>query len=1365
MPAAYYDRERAAWVPADDGVVIEILAEPGGVASIDADGDGLADSDEALAERGIDVAERTKLADLYEPEKTLWRVQVKHFTPWDYNWPYGLDDDADDPDNPEDDPEPCPDCEGAGSTIGFLSQTLGEELALTGTPFALHYSSRRAPGYKAAYTLDIPVSGASLPATLRQIQVDVSVGGREFSQSFAPTLHKTVPFTWDGTDAYGRPVVGSQPAKVRIGYVYEAVYLEPEAFQRSFARFGGTPISADRARREITLWQEWERPVGTLFDAVTQGIGGWTLDVHHAYDPAGRALYTGEGGWYTSDAIKAETRTVAGGGFDDGDGGPATEAQLGLIRGVAIGPDGALYLAETSTGRIRRIGANGVIHTVAGGGSPPDGLGDGLRATQAALLSPSDVAVAADGSLFISDTGNGRIRRVDPSGVISTYVGGGEPGTLGDDGPATAAWLNRPRGIALAPDRTLYVADTFNHRVRQITPDGSITTAVGGGSPGDGLGDGGLATDAALELPYDVSVDGDGALHVADAGHHRVRAVRSDGRIETVAGNGTFGRAGDGGPATEAQLGDPQGLAIGRNGAVYIVDRAQNVVREVSVNGTISTFAGTGAVGLAGELAPPAQAVLARPQDAAVAPDGSVVLADAGNGRIREASPGLPAFDDADLSVPSQDGTELYLFTATGRHTRTVDAVTGTVLYQFEYTNGRLTKVTDRDGNETRILRDGTGAPTQVVAPGGQLTNLTTNGAGYLATVANEELELTALTYHAGGLLETLTEPGGGVHSYLYDSLGRLIRDESPDGIVQTLAGAHTPLSSTVTVRTSLGRETVFGQQRLAGGASRRTVTTAGGSTTTTVSFADGSFVTDAADGTRETVVIGPDPRWGMVAPVVAARTVETPGGVRYRESRRVTAQLDDELDLLSLRSLEDELTVNGSRRYTTETEAVGDAPDPPTGWTVTRESPDLRRSVSTLDTKGRMVAGRLVHAGSAETTYTYNGLGLLTEVERGTERTTYTYDARRRLVSETDARGGTTAYDYDLADRVVERTLPEDEVYEYSYDARGKLEALQMPSGDVHTFESSPGNRLEAYAPPGSSGHSWIYDLDGKPTSAIAPSGAAETFAYDTLGRHTGTAGGPIADTFSYPTIGNRDRISSMTRTGAGSTQTLDLAYDGLLLTSTAFSGTAAGTFSYAPYTDDLLPSRIRLESGTDVSDADLNFDDDELVTGYGPFTLARAGPAGAVSSVTATGFSLLQEYDALDRIRSRTQTVNGVTLLRARARLRRHRPDHGEARDGGQRHAHDDPLRLRPQRPARPGGGRRRRHDAVRVRRQRQPHERRCCLRRPGPAAEPRRRRLHVRRRRLPGGARRDGHVRLQPERRPPVGDGCERHRHVRL
>ena len=249
-------------------------------------------------------------------------------------------------------------------------------------------------------------------------------------------------------------------------------------------------------------------------------------------------------------------------GSFSGDGEPATQARLRTPLGVAVvtvDADRNVYIADAGNNRIRLVDLEGVITTFAGTGERSFS-GDGRPATEAQLAAPRTTAVDEGGNVYIADAGNNLIRRVDPEGVITTFAGTGEAGFSGDGGPAAEAQLDNPYGLALDSNGNVYIADRSNHRIRRVGPDGVITAFAGTGDGGFS-GDDGPATQAQLDSPPRVAVDANGNVYIADVRNNRIRRVDPEGVITTFAGTGVPGFSGDGGPAAEAELNTPQGMA------------------------------------------------------------------------------------------------------------------------------------------------------------------------------------------------------------------------------------------------------------------------------------------------------------------------------------------------------------------------------------------------------------------------------------------------------------------------------------------------------------------------------------------------------------------------------------------------------------------------------------------------------------------------------------------------------------------------------------------------------------------------------------------------------------------------------------
>ena len=1222
VPSGYYDREKAAWVASDNGRVVKIVAITGGLADIDTDGDGTADNAPAL---GITDSERVRLAELYLVNQELWRVPIKHFSAWDSN--HGtrcLDDDCDVPNGEPPvvtagDEDPYPTCE-SGSVIECENQVLGEQFDLAGTPFSLYYRSSRVPGYRAPYSIDIPLSGATINPKALRIDLTVSIAGREFKQSFAPVTNLKTTFVWDGLDAYGRAPKGAQQAKVNVGWVYRMEYV---ATSRFGYRGNGVPISSDPAREEITLWRSFVLPLQNL-DAPRENLGGWTLSEQHAYDPVTRMLYLGNGRRQAAGALGAVIDAV-----------PGIVATKSGSAHLAVGPDGSLYTAENAT-RVMRLLPDGTSVLVAGSGPPcnnTEPCGDGGPATRATLGPIRSLAFGPDGSLYISDAGKFKVRRVDPDGIITTIAGTGLPGDTGDGGPAAQAQIQFVGTLAVDPDGNVYLGQEGNGaRVRRIDPEGIISTFAGGGTSRAPVVN---ATEAEV-VPNGMAIGPDGLLYVAatNGGTYHVRRVNPDGKIETIAGLGPVGTVGDGGPALQARFTVIEGIAFGPDGSLYVADTGQRRIRRIGQDGIVTTIAGSGQACTSGQPcgdSGPAMQAAVNPWGLAVGPGGDLYVNASSTNRVRVVRSALPGnLRSLELFVASQDGSEVYAFE--GRHVRTLDAQTGATRYSFGYNSvGNLISVTDGDGNVTTVERDTHGLPQAMVGPDGQRTELTVDSSGFLDSVTSPADETTQLVNTNDGLLTDLTTPRGHTYSFHYDAMGQLERDGDPAGGSKTLTETVTPTGYAVDVETALGRTSNYAVERLPIGSIRKTTTDPAGLETHQLRGTDDTWVTTYSDGSEQSVTLGPDPRFGMQAPIAKDATFTTPGGLTHKVVETRTSTPTNPQDPFAVTSLTEHVAVNG-RVYSNTFDAATRR--------ITQTSPMGRQTLTTVDTQGRPLEVEI--GGLQPITYAYDSRGRLKTVSQGARSVEITYDTAGFADSVTDPIDRSTTFAHDDAGRVVAQNLPGGRTVTFDYDANGNLASLTPPDQPAHTLSHTPVDLISTYVPPdvgaGTNQSEYVYNRDRQPTQVDRPDGASLTLEYDAAGRPK-TLTTPDRQV-EYGYAASTGNLSSVTVPGG---EGLAYIFDGPLMKTETWAGPVTGTVGRT-YDNDLNITSRSVNGGAPIA---FVYDDDDLLTQAGDLALTRHPQNGLLMGASLGGVSSAYGYNGHGELTNDSTTTASTSLL----------------------------------------------------------------------------------------------------------------------
>jgi RHS repeat-associated protein len=1281
VPAGFYDPSAGAWIPMDNGRVIKIVGQSGGLAQVDVNGDGVAETPDTLATLGVDSTELARLATLYATGTSLWRVSTPHFSPMDLNFP-SLNPKAAPPKvKPPKRKAPVKNpCESSGSIIECQNQVLGERVGLSGTGMTLNYRSNRVRGDSSTRAIDLQLVGDSVPAGLVRVRLTVNVAGRQFVDSFPAQANQFHTFIWDGFDAYGRRAQGAQLAKVKIENVYRNfAYQIPTTSAKAFGLtcpfqsvdttslgeislcFAPGQDSTVPARGEGSRETDFETLVGGM--DLSASLGGWTLDAQHAYDPVDRVLYRGDGARVSAGSVNAVLKTIAGNGSRSfgGDGGPATVA---AFKGgeLATGPDGSIYLADENNARIRRITPDGIINTIGGTGDFAFS-GDGGPASVAGM-DPIFVVPAGDGTIYFADYTNHRIRRIDGNGIVHTVVGTGVCGNGGDDGPAVQATICFPINVAVGPDGSIYVME-FN-RVRKVTPDGIMHRIAGN----DGFcttafapvcSYGIPAIETSFEALEGIALGPDGSVYVTDNFDNVIKRIGPDGIVSRVAGNGTTTFSGDGGPALAAGLRDPKELVIDRSGSLYFLDRGR--VRRITPDGIINTIAGTGLScntstdPTCGEGQAAVGAPLSTPAGIALGLDGSIYVDELFRARIRRIAPPLPGFTNQEFLVASEDGSAFYHFAADGRHTQTIDAQTAKVLARFDYNaSGLLADVADADSNVTIIQRATDGTPTAIVGPFGGRNTFALDTARLLSSVTNAAGETVHFTYQAGGLLKTLTDPRNNTHTFTYDSLGRLIKDENPANGSTTLSRFESGDTTRVTEISALGRTSKYETVAKVDGSQVLRTTSSSGHVTQKTFSADGSVHVLTPDGSVMDMTQRADPQGGMTAATLGVATIHTPGGLTSTTAagRKVTFGSAD--NPLSLLTRTDSVVMNGRLFRSLYTAATR------TGLATT---PEGRVSSTIYDSLGRVVATTV--PGMDTSRYVYDARGRLSQAIAGPRRWTYTYGADGRVASVTNPLHRTSSYTRDSVGRILRSTAPDGRFVQYAYDSSGNLTAVTPPSRGPHTFSFTTIDQTDTYNPPalgtGATPTRYTYNRDRQVDSVIRADGTVIKFAYDTAGRTTTITHPDGATSFGYSSA--TGQLSSVT---AG-TSTVGFTYDAFLPLTSTWSGPVAGTVSVG-YDNNFRATSV----GVNGSNLTFTYDQDGFVTSAAGLVLSHRPSNGLVDSTRLNNVTSAEQYDefgqwtdhrvkasgsdvyratyardSIGRVASLTEVIGGVSTLRA--------------------------------------------------------------------------------------------------------------------
>jgi RHS repeat-associated protein len=1214
--------------------VIDLLGtNESGLARVCANTNGTESDAAELAALGFTDDELLTLAQTYSPAtNSLWRVPIQHFSTYDCNYGIVPEDGAEEPQVPtatggEIIPSPQVNCGNSG--IEVENQILTEWLPLPGTPYRLVYSSQTASSNPKFKKMRIPVSGDTLPANVSAIRLKMLVAGKPYQYDLPAETNQTVDFSWDGTDVYGRSVKGAQPVSYSVEYLYPGYYSMPPRMSASFGAASGEAIPGMiSSRTPAVLRKKITSTVGS-FDAASRGLGGWMLNVHHVYDPVNQRVYLGTG--RTRDGVQLMTRSSETEWVTDvlrGTDGNSLDAPHGLD----LGADGSVYVADSSNLRVARINRRGDVTTLTD-------MPTYLR----------NLTVGPKGYVYVTTTsyfGDLAVYRIALSGQKEIFAGTGGQGPRISGVKATELHIDC-QGISFAPDGTAFIADKSSNVIWRVGTDGIANLAAGrleayGGYDGDGL----PALESRLLYPYGVAYDDKtGRLYICDSGNNRLRAITIGGYLLDIAGDGSTSASGDGGQAIDAGLWEVRSVAVGVDGSIFVVQRSTDPgggrLRQILPDGRIVTLAGEGEA-MPGEGRSAKNCQFDKDWPIAVGPDGFLyVTGDDCIYRFCPATRPIEAEADDTLVVASLDASQLYVFDLNGRHLRTLDALTGATNLSFSYTDdGFVESITDLNGRTTQIHRDGGGFVSSIEAPGGQSVAFTLDGDYYIDSATYPDTGQYQMDY-TNTLLSSFTRPRGFSSTYEYDDDGNLVKYVRPDGGTGVLSRASESSGWTVTHTNPIGVVQTYETELtdVGGQWTRVHYSCYCGPNFDKYTSPDGLSSNTDAEGVLTLTQTGSDPRFGVQAPYTAWSVLETPLGLQFAMTNQLTAGIPDSDAPQNFAALTN-ITVVNERTYVSIFDREARV--------QTDTSPLGRVNITGLDGRGRIVYEQ--QGDQAGVTYGYDGRGYLSSITIGSggmaRVTSVAVDNHGNITNYTDSESRVTETDYDACNRLTNWTRASAVNVAYDRDLEGNRTLIRTPVGEAHTFTYTSENLLESYSTPVIGGVSnltqWFYNGAGLVDFIGYPDGSSEEYIYDEAGRVQWRGYNDEGDYYSY---GNIMGGSLLTRIESSNGVVVEYFYDGTLLLDEVWTGPVTGTVSRS-YDNNLWVTGLTVNGAFTIP---YRYDVDGLITNIGELCISRDAQNGWITGTELGVVSDAYAYNVFGEVTNYSVLVDGSNLYQA--------------------------------------------------------------------------------------------------------------------
>ncbi|MEN5178401.1 RHS repeat-associated core domain-containing protein [Comamonas testosteroni] len=1203
VPLGWYDYDQATWIGSENGRVISILSIDAGKATVQVSKDARPATPAELSSLGLSDQELAVLGQIYPAGKKLWRTRISHFTPWDLNQPYGPPNDADGPPEPPADPDDdtcksgqdC--CAKAGCDI-FQDRSLGQGIAIPGSPFNLYYDSRKTSA--ASYRVPLLKKDKPVPASLKKIKVRADIAGQRLEHTaYGPFKEGAFwDFEWNGKDAYGRFMPQGAKAQIGVQHVYPLVYYASSAgagsaFSALSSRAGGgVGMSRDSGNTEFYATMSW-----TTFlkndspDVFVSNAGGWVLTGLKYYDKSNGRLYTGGQQPEIAKVSLQDFAKVA----------KLESPKSGIYFSIFIASkNGGFYGLASSDGTnignlIYKIATDGSYELIAGIEYQTGYTGDGGPAKNALLHRVRDIAEGIDGSLYVADQGGSAVRLIETSGTIRTL----------NTKDAGSGQLDIQKFAIDADNNIFYIKN--NSTLGQIASNGESSS---------------ININDASSI-YDVKNDSRGGIWIfLYSGAYKILYISPGGSIKLMAGGGS---GLDDGQGIELDINYSESMIPDNGGGLYFYDSKRGYYRYVNGSGVVGT------TGIKDKFFLNSAKELWRIDN-----------------YIYKQTGKLPGYANGDSYVLRDDGLFADVFDLRGKIKSTVNAFSGASIIEYGYNGDHIASVKTADGDTALINRDGSGRITSIRGFDDQVTTFSYDAMGMLSKVSLPGGGVHQMAYGTDLVsqkrLASYTDPNGNTDKFGWSD-GRLAWNKDAAGGGWSLGTAEENFAGQkrkFNILTSAeGRVFKYSQPLQQYYSSEKIIINPDGLVKkwTSSPYYSNNFSTTYENGLRHSLSDYSSRGYGADGYNSSSNTKD--------EYIYFTGSFDSIYNRVNVSSnigsgvwsaSWNENGISSKIDYRNGyLELTG-----PLGEKAYASVDDQMRPTSVTPTDGASVS--IERDGKGRPTRIqsdgYSSVQDQTPVS-STRFAQMAYHAagngKGQLASITNALGQESKFEYDAKGQLTNSAGPDGRSVEYRYDPVGNMTSLRTPAGVEHRFSWNAINNPASYDI-ASKATTWAYNLDRELTKITRPGGQSIAITYDLGGRPSSIQHGQGTTNITY------DNVGAPTSIALGSNK-IDIDYTNVIPSGTRWSGDINGSVQ-RNLNRSILATKIDITAGSSAYSLPFEYDALKRVSKFGDLSIGRKAD-GRLSTTSFKKYASTYHYNSFMEVGRTSHVAPGSIFI----------------------------------------------------------------------------------------------------------------------